>query len=421
MSVPDNHQTPTTSLPSEDTMHTSMVDDTTTPPPPERFPAEVFDRIIKHLGSQPTPADHHEKSKPGYKSKYPALFALQQTSRAMYLRATPYMYKTYECDLLGFTMLLEQFDPITVDEVEEAIYRPDREGHPIEWTYATRLLWMMSHLECLIYRPIIEWNFWKWQISFVSPKVRKLQYHLDNLETGHRLTPLLTRLAFDTSRYEGEFSDLVSTRLLGKGYYSSRYPSPEDKYYSEARRKQMEREGLTLHCMERSAVGHHLVKPLVALVSSKHSFCLRGSRGISRVHNLLIQDSPRVIATSGSSIKGDTVILHDFTSLQHESDYGNKQFFSTPNIIWSSISPYLHLQDRADEVENLIDLLYPDVKRILVANPKLPHDRYRGLLDDVFSCYAKDAEKEERVFTTEWAFLEDGPDGYPICECCGGE
>ena len=420
MSVPDNQQTLTTSLPSKDTMIPSIVDDTTTPPPPERFPAEVFDRIIKHLGNQPTPAEHHEKSKPGYKSKYPALFALQQTSRAMYLRATPYMYKTYESDLLGFTMLLEQFDPITVDEVEEAIYRPDREGHPIEWTYATRLLWMMSHLECLIYRPIIQWDFWEWQNKLASPKVPELQSHLDALGTGHRLTPLLTRLAFDTSRYEGEFSDLASTRLLGKGHYSSRYPSPNDVNYSERHRKQRERDGLPLHDMARSVGGQPLVKSLVALAPSKHSFCLRGPRGDPQVYNLANRGEGSGFSPE-NSISGDTVILHDFSSLENENVYGGSKFFDTSNIIWSSFSPYLPLQERTNEVGYLTDTSFPGVKRILVANPKLPHDQYRESLDLDFFGYAQDDEQTEDVSSIKWGFLEDGPYGYPICECCGGE
>lgn len=365
MSVPPEPQTftPPPSSP-VDTMDTSTVADIMTLP--ERFPAEVFDRIIKHLGNQPKPDDRdhdHDKSTPESKSKYPALAALQQTSRAMYLRATPYMYNTYECDLLGFTMLLEQFDPITVEEVEDAIYRPDREGHPIEWTYATRLLWMMSHLERFIYRPRIEWTFWSCQTDLATRQVVLLKLHLDSLGADLLLAPSLSRLVFDTSQYEGEYSKLVSTRLLGKGRYSELYSNPDDKVKSDWHYKERGCRVLSVHSMADKPNPRHLERGLATLVSSKLSICLRGSRDNSYVYQLA-NTHPEI------GMPSDTIILHDFARHQHRRIHGSDTFFNTQNVIWSSFSQYLRINDRGNHVNFIAGISGPGVKRILGRRPQ---------------------------------------------------
>lgn len=102
---------------------------------PPKLPTELMQRVVDHLYDIQAFSSLHE---------------LQQTSRSMYIMATPPMYREIGD---GISHISRRFTPlldVSGDDFEPVGGNEPVDGHPIEWTRVERLLWMYSHTRRIV-------------------------------------------------------------------------------------------------------------------------------------------------------------------------------------------------------------------------------------------------------------------------------
>ena len=364
---------------------------------PERLPKEIMDRIIKMLYNEPPPKKPKlDKSEPDRsnpnkdKSNYSALCALQRTSREMYMHV----------DILGFVRLFRLFEPIENDlpTLGEARPREDREGHPIDWTYATRVFWMFTFLRKLIYRPIVECESW---ISIAEPvfdKLHELQSKGTSGSVFADFVPTLEDVVLDTSRYQGYFSAWENVHSVPMKVEPDTVPP-----FSFLASVNYQDKGI--HCEDMVSDTPQLglsfiIDNLLPYLNSTNT-CMKF--GLDRPSE----------ATIPTDDAGGNLTFHDYRISDRP-----QVSLETRTVTWSVSSQYMMLY-RATELQDLVFALI-DVETLYLARPQARADHLKTFMDAVFERRDESDKGRGQEFNTKWEWLETGEDGIARCVSCGG-
>ena len=373
---------------------------------PERLPKEIMDRIIKMLYHEAPPKklkldkSEPDRSNPNKeKSNYSALWALQRTSREMYMHVTPYIWREYEGDIMGFVRLFRLLEPIENDlpTLGEARPRDDREGHPIDWTYATRAFWMFTFLRKLIYRPIVESESW---ISIAEPvfdKLYELQFKSASGSVFADLVPALEDAVLDTSRYQGYFSAWENVRSV------TMTPEP-DTIVPISFLATLEYQDKGIHWEDMVSDFSHLVFIIGNFLPCLNptNTCVRF--GLDKPHDALLQ-----MDDSGGNFTLHNYDIHDRP----------QPLLNTRTATWSVSSQYSKMTYRSGELQDLVFALI-DVETLYLARPQARADHLKTLMDAIFEHRAEHDKGRGQEFNTKWEWLETGEDGIARCVSCGG-
>ena len=328
------------------------------------------------------------------------------------MRVTPHIWKEYEGDLFGFYRLIRLLMPVTTEEVITSMPDPKRVGHPIDWTYPTRVLWAMSLINKLIYRPLIECERWDYDMNPSLVLFYQLQSDLELHDPDLLLFPGLQSLVMDVSQYEGcsstrkdivrEPADdvLISQDWEGGssddghgelGYLISR---DEGKERKDMIAKKADVDGFALSFV-------HAFRPAQT--------CLR--LGPLRSH-LDYQ------ALQMQYIPGN-LTCHDFDISEV---YNLVPTLTNPNITWSFPSTSQTIEERNPELQKLLST-FRKVETLYLAKAPGQEDLMKEMVDKLF-VEAKDrfiGTPYAETFITKWEWVESGKDGIPRCKACGGE
>lgn len=373
----------------------------------DRLPAEVVDRIIQYLAEDHT-AD---------KSNHSSLCALQQTSKEMHMRVTPHIWKEYEGDLLGFYRLLRLLMPVTKEDLEISMPDPKREGHPLDWTYPTRILWIMSHINKLVYRPLIECKNWYHDLNPILVNFMQLQYHLGHGDSDLRLFAALQSLVMDASQYEGCRSsrdDIIHEP-------DDNDSIPQDWESDDTDDDEGRTESAYVIFQDQGKERKDLIawKPSVEgfAVSFVDSFrpaqtCLRLGAQSSHLDYKFFQ----------LEFMHDNITYHDYDISEA---FRLIPTFTNPTITWSFLSPSETIVDRDDELRHLI-ATFSKVETLYFVKPsgQEQEDIMKKMMDESFiegkANFIKTKYSAE-TFITKWEWADNGKDGIPRCKACGGE
>ena len=391
----------------------SVVESTPTDTPPERLPAEVMDRIVEVLFDERRIPDNSKASPLGLegntldRSAYSALCAIQRTSKAMYLRATPYIWKEYEGDIRGFCRLVGLFNRVREEEEFLVLEENDKEpeGHPIEWKYPTRLLWMASHLDRLIYRPIAEIALRYYYQTLLASSFKQydfIQSRLDEADSDRRLFPSLDNLVLDLSRYEG----CLSTKDGIEGSEIDRYKYDEGTFFFPT----LDYTTFYVRNGEDGSYREYIDDgPALCILLD----CLK--KGFRFKQTCFRSGLARESLSSLIKIKSDSIVLHDLLSPDTECTRYTSTDFRNREIVWSFLSPFQSISCRLRVIEQMLMLLTYEERTMVLARPRSREAVYSKMINTIIKDWKSEGEP------VDWRYHENAEDGVPRCKACGGK
>lgn len=316
------------------------------------------------------------------------------------MHVTPYIWREYEGDLLGFVRLFRLLEPIDNDHatLKDAMPRDDRDGHPVDWTYATRIFWMFTFLRKLIYRPIVECDSWTEIAEPVFDKLDESQFRNASGRLWGDLFPALEDVVLDASRYKGYFS-------AWENIYSDVVTAGPDPFVPLSFSASLNYQDKGVRCQDK-------VSQL-----SRLSFMTGNMLPVTKSPNTCIRFELEEIGDGFVDIDDPegNLPVHG-----HPLFNRSRVSFRSRTVTWSVRSQYYRMVHRSVELHDLAFGLI-DVETLYLAKPQARADHLKTLMDTIFNNRTEWDEDRGKDFNTKWEWLEEGEDGVARCVSCGGK